>query len=226
VSRLLILTGVDVEARGLARHLALGQVTASAWPHYRAGALEVVCVGLQAAGLEERLAAARPSLVISAGSCGALGPHLRRGDLVVPETVIGLDGSRAATAAWPGLVRHGSVLSVAGLVDTPAAKGRLWIETGALAADMESGPIVAWARTRGVPAAVVRGESDTAGQVVPRDLAGLVDPGGRVRRGQAIGVALSRPRALADALVLGRGTAAALAAVARVLGELARRSHG
>ena len=222
MSRLLILTGVDVEARGLARHLALGRVADSGWPHYRAGALEVVCVGLRAAGLEERLAAARPSLVISAGTCGALGPHLRRGDLVVPETVIGLDGSRAVTAPWPGLVRQGRLLSVTGLVDTPAAKARLWMETGALAADMESGPIVAWARTRGVAAAVVRGVSDTAGQGVPRDLAGLVDPGGRVRRAGAMRVALTRPRALADALVLGRGTAAALAAVARVLGELAR----
>jgi adenosylhomocysteine nucleosidase len=222
VTHLLVLTAVDVEARGLARHLSLSRMGDAAWPHYRAGALEIVGVGLRAACLEERLAGARPGLVVSAGTCGALAPHLRRGDLVVPEVVIGLDGSRAVVDAPPGLARHGTLLSVAALAETPEAKARLWVETGALAADMESGAVVAWARARGVPVVVVRGVSDTAGQTVPSDLAGLVEPGGRVRRGQAIRVALNRPRALADALALGRGTAAALAAVARVLGELAR----
>jgi hypothetical protein len=223
VTHLLVLTAVEVEARGLARHLRLNRVGDAGWPHYRAGAIEIVGVGLGAACLEERLAAASPpSLVVSAGACGALAPYLRRGDLVVPEIVIRFDGSRAVTDSWPGLARQGTLLSVAGLVETPAAKARLWLETGALAADMESGPVLAWARARGAPVVVVRGVSDTAAQAVPPDLAGLVEPGGRVRRGQAVRVALNRPRALADALALGRGTEAALASVARVLGELAR----
>ncbi len=60
------------------------------WPHYRSGALEILCVGLRARLLAARAVvdAGPPTLVISAGACGALDPQLRRGDLVVPETVV------------------------------------------------------------------------------------------------------------------------------------------
>ena len=88
----LVLTAIDVEARGLARHLGLARVERTEWPHYRAGALEITCVGLRAARLEERVDEwARPGVVVSAGACGALAPKLATGDLVVPETVIAPD---------------------------------------------------------------------------------------------------------------------------------------
>jgi adenosylhomocysteine nucleosidase len=223
VTHVLVLTAVEVEARGLARHLGLAPVGAARWPHYRGGALEVVCIGVGGAYLKERLAGGpAPTLVVSAGACGALAPDLASGDLVVPETVIAPTGARHPTDSGPGLIRAGALLTVAALVETSAEKARLWVATGALAVDMESATILAWARARGLPAVVVRGVADTARQTVPADLAALVEPGGGVRAGRALRVALGRPRAVADAVALGRGTAAALKTVAAALGTIAR----
>jgi adenosylhomocysteine nucleosidase len=225
VIRALVLAAVEVEARALAGRLGLARVAANGWSHYRSGALEVLCVGLGAARLEERTAGLEPaSVVISAGVCGALAPQLRRGDLVVPEIVVTPDETRIPTHAWPGLSRAGTLLTTRSVVTTPAAKARLWLETGAQAVDMESSIILAWAETRGLPALVVRAVADTAGEAVPADLAAIVDPGGRVHAGRAVRAALARPRALADAIALGRGTDVALQTVASALGKVAVRA--
>jgi nucleoside phosphorylase len=223
VSRILVLTAVELEATRLARDLGLAPVAGSPWPHYRSGALEVACVGLGAARLEERMARCEPpALMVSAGACGALAPDLNEGQLVVPETVRLETGEGYATAPLAGLPRRGVLLSVGRVVDSPSAKARLWVETGAVAVDMESGVLLQWAARRGLPAAVVRGVSDTASRAVPADLAAVVEPDGRVRTMRAIGVALARPRSIGEALALRRGTSVALAAVAAALGRLAR----
>ena len=223
MSQILVLTAIDVEARGLARHLGLTAVSTSDFPHYRGGVLEVACVGPRAARLAERAAAwRRPTLVVSAGTCGGLAPDLAVGALVVPEAVIGPDGTRFAIAALPLLGRAGTLLTVADAVPTAGDKARLWIETGAVAVDMESSALLEWAQVMGVAAAVVRAVSDPATAGVPSDLAALVEPGGRVSRGQALRAMLARPGALADAIALGRGTGAALKTVSAALARVAR----
>lgn len=220
--RILALTAVDVEARGLARHLGLDRVAGSGWPHYRGGRLEVACVGLRAGALAERVrACATPDLVVSAGACGALAPSLSPGAPVIPETVVDAGGARLATDPVPGLARAGTLLTVPDVVESAAAKARLWVETGALAVDMESAPIVAWARSRGLAAAVVRAVADAAADAVPADVAALVEPGGRVRTASALRAALARPRLVAEALSLGRGTSAAVRTVAATLARMA-----
>ncbi|HSF06249.1 MAG TPA: hypothetical protein VLG10_10720, partial [Methylomirabilota bacterium] len=197
----LIFTAVEVEAHRLAQHLRLASVAGARWPHYRSGALEVICVGLRARFVTERVRVdSSPPLIVSAGACGALDPRLGRGALVVPETVVAPTGLRHATDGVAALGQRGALLTVAEVAQTAADKARLWMETGALAVDMESAPIVEWARARGLRVAVVRAVSDTAEQAVPADVAALVDAGGRVRAGQALRAALARPRAVADAL--------------------------
>jgi nucleoside phosphorylase len=219
----LVLAAVDVEAGRLARHLGLDRVAGGAWPHYRGGALDLVGVGLRAACLDERASgAARPDVVVSAGTCGALAPALAAGALVVPEAVVTGVGARYPTAALPGLRAAGTLLAVDEVVATPADKARLWMETGAVAVDLESGVIGAWAASRGIPVAAVRGVSDTADEAVPADLAALVEPGGRVKTAQALRTMLARPRAIADALTLRRGTDRALQVVAAALARMSR----
>jgi adenosylhomocysteine nucleosidase len=225
VSSILVLTAVDLEARALARELGLAGAASDTWPHFRGGALEIACVGLRASQLAVRAAAFRPpALVVSAGACGALAPSLAEGALVVPDTVLAPDGERLATDVVPGLARGGTLASLDEVAGTSAAKARLWLETTALAVDMESAAIVRWARARGARAAVVRAVSDTATQGVPADLAALVGADGRVSGGRAARAILARPTALGQALALRRGTAAALRAVATALATLAR-SH-
>src|SRR5258706_459833 len=85
------------------------------------------------------------SLVVSAGACGALAPDLAVGALIVPEAVIGPDRARLATSVIPSLTRAGTLLTVADVIHTPEAKARLWIETGAIAVDMESSVLLEWA---------------------------------------------------------------------------------
>jgi nucleoside phosphorylase len=217
----LVLTAVDLEARELARHLGLAPVTGSGWPRYAAGALDVVAVGVGAAHCRPRLDDAACSLVVSAGACGALAPELAVGALVVPESVLAPDGRRLATATAGGLHRHGSLVTTDHVLEDAAAKSRLWLSTGALAVDMESGPILDWAAARGVPALVVRGVSDPAARGVPADLARVVQDD-RVRPLRAVTAVLARPRALADAMALRAGTTAALKTVATTLATLAR----
>lgn len=223
MSRILVLAAIELEVRSLARALGLDPVTTTGWPHFRGGMLEVACVGLRGAHVAARAVACRPpTLVLSAGVCGGLSPALASGDLVVPETVLAPGGERLPTTPLAGLPRAGTLVSVARVVETPAEKARLWIETGALAVDLESAPILAWAAERGVPAAVIRGVSDTAGQAVPAELVAAVGAGGNLRTGHAVRAVLGHPAMLGRALALRRGTAAALASVARALATLTR----
>jgi len=223
VRALLILTAVDLEARTLARHLGLPAVSGADWAHFKSGSIELACVGLRASALAARAPRwVLPALVVSAGACGALAPALAVGELIVPEVVVDTEGRRYLTTPVGGLLRAGTLLTVNEVVETTATKARLWMETGAIAVDMESAPIMAWAQPRGVAAAVLRGVSDTATEAVPADLVALVDVGGRVDPRRALRAALARPSALADALNLGRGTAAALKSVAAAVARLAR----
>jgi len=223
VTRVLVLTAIDVEARGLARHLGLAPMKGAGFPHFLGGALELATVGLRGARLSERAAAWRaPDLVISAGACGALDPALSVGALVVPGVVLGPDRARWPTATLPRLAPAGALLTVADVVESAAHKARLWMETGALAVDMESAPIMAWARERGVSAAVIRAVSDDAERGVPAALAAAVGEDGRVRPLRAVSAALSRATALGDLLELRAGTEAALKSVAGALATLAR----
>ena len=220
--RLLVLTAVDLEARTLARHLGLSSLPGAGWPRFAGGVLEIVPIGVAASQLARLRDTTLPTLVVSAGVCGALAPELAVGALVVPETVLGPDGRRYATAAVAGARRHGTLLTTDRVLQDGAAKSRRWLETGALAVDMESAPILEWAAARGVPGLVVRAVSDPAGRGVPADLARVVHADGRLRPMRAVTAMLARPGALADAVALRAGTTSALKTVAAMLGTLAR----
>ena len=225
MSRVLVVTAVDVEARALARHLDLARQPGHAALHYRGGGVDVACVGPRAPHLA-RLAdlAGAASLVVSAGTCGALAPHLAEGALVVPQVVVTLGGERQALPAWPGLAQLGGYLSVDRVVETAEAKAQLHRQSAALAVDMESATVVAWARALGLPAIIVRGVSDRADRGVPILLASVVDDAGRTRIGHALRVIMTRPHLLAHAVALRRSTSAALRTVASAVRTLAATS--
>jgi adenosylhomocysteine nucleosidase len=225
VTRVLVLTAVELEARGLARHLGLTRISGSAWPHFAGGALEISCVGLRASQLRARAERLRSfDLVVSAGACGALAPELAVGDLVVPEVVVDRGGGRWPTARVRRLAAGGTLLSVDEVVETPAQKSRLWLETGARAVDMESAVILTWAVERGAPGAVVRAVSDTAERGIPAALAASVADDGRVRPLRAVTAALARATTISGLMELRAGTEAALKTVAGALATLAREA--
>lgn len=229
---ILALTGVELEARALARAVELPRLPSLPFAAYGTSTIRVAHVGLGAARLESLwpslLAGLDDPLVVSAGVCGALDPALGPGDLIVPESVIGPDGARmrvgpsghrAAVLAAPAAVTA-PMVTARTVVATRAAKAEAFARTGAVAVDMESSLIVARAAADGLPSLVVRGVSDTATHDVPAELLALVTPEGRLRVAGAIGL-IRRPALLPRALELRRATRRALGAVAALLACLA-----
>jgi adenosylhomocysteine nucleosidase len=232
VTPILILTGVELEARALARQLELPAWRGLGFPVFGRGAVRLAAVGLGAGLCESRFGPLADGLdvplVISAGVCGALDPRLRSGDLVIPERVIDQDGVTHAVA-----VRHRELLAGASpapwagalytareVVATPGAKAALFARTGAVAVDMESAVVAARAARAGCQALVVRAVSDDAGHSMPAELARLVTPEGRLRVASALTLGVTRPAALAGALELGQRTRRALQVVARTLAAM------
>lgn len=237
---IVVLTAVELEAWVLARELELRPLPWAPYPCFEgvlaAGRLVVAPVGLRARFLPERWSALAtgfaPDLVIAGGTCGALDPSLRVGDLVLARAVLTHRGNslpvssgvvdvvgRAATSAGFS-ARVGTFFCADKVMTSPEVKAERWHASGAIAVDLESGPILEFARRLGLPAAVVRGVSDSADQPVAPELVDLVTPAGELRRGRALGLALRRPRVLSQALALRRGTTRALRTVARLLGHL------
>jgi hypothetical protein len=233
VTAVLAVAAADLEARRLARALELPPLDAP-FPAWGRGGLRLGSVGVGASRIQARWAVLADGLdgplVIAAGVCGALVPGLRRGDLVVPERVLGENGwldvavpaRLRAAADRAGVRAHGgAMVTSAEVVGAPAAKEALHRRTGAVAVDMESAVVLAAAATARCPAAVVRGVSDEVGASLPPELVDLLAPDGGLRRRRAALLAARRPAMIPRALALGRSTARALDAVARVLEGLA-----
>lgn len=218
---LLVLVAVAHEARGLARPLRLARTSHG----YEAPGVLLVPVGLRASALprlEPALTALEPRAVLIAGLAGGLAPDLRPGDLIVASPVLQVDRGvalvpdqalqdRAIKALEAGRLpfRVGPLVTVPEPVPTPEAKARLWQETGALAADMESALLLDWASRRGLPAVAVRAVADGPRDPLPPALLALVAADGRLRPGALAGL-LARPGRLRAALALSRRSRVAL----------------
>jgi hypothetical protein len=236
VTFVLVLSAVELEARGLARELELPRLAPFPFPVYerstRRARLRLAPAGLRAALLPDRWAALVADLgcplVIAAGTCGALAPGLQVGDLVLPESVLGLAGERlnVTPSVHGAAVRladeacTGLLLTSAEVVATREAKAERWRATGAAAVDMDSAPILAWASRQGCPSLVVRAVSDSARQHLPAELVGLVTREGKLSPRRAVALAVTRPLTIPRALALRRGAGKALNSVARLIAAL------
>jgi adenosylhomocysteine nucleosidase len=139
----------------------------------------------------------QPKLVIAAGFCGALTPHLVVGDVVTSPRIV----------------------TVNELVATPEAKRRLADRTGAEAVDMESAEVAAVCAEHGVPFLAVRAVSDDVETALSPELVQLLS-GGRVSPWKATWALMQRPSLLGefrrlarDTKIAGRKLAEALVAI-------------
>lgn len=112
--------------------------------------------------------------VLSFGIAGALAPHLRPGDILLPHAVHVGAKSYLCHAGWTGkLSRHlphahgGALLGVDQPILTPEHKRRLHGAHGALAVDMESHGAARFAAANGLPFAALRAIADPQGRAIP-----------------------------------------------------------
>jgi 4-hydroxy-3-methylbut-2-enyl diphosphate reductase len=169
MSRLTVCAPLRLEARAIRRGLAGGGEVVRTGFGARRSALQA-----------EKLRARDGGLIAIAGTCGALSPGLRPGDLIIATEVSGPGGSLSCPSAAllagdlrrAGLrVHEGHIATVTSLFD--AGQRAQAAARGAIAVDMESSYLLAGAGGR--PAVVLRAVSDSADRPLLRP--GLVTGG-------------------------------------------------
>lgn len=164
----------------------------------------------------------RPRLLVAAGLAGGLDATLPRGAVVRPARVVADDAARPLPLLMVGdspLAAAHTIVTVADVVATSAAKRALASRSGAQLVDMETHAVATVAVSAGLPCAAVRVISDTADEDLPGEVAALARAQSTMRRlGAALGAVGRRPRAALDlwrlyerATVDARTLAAALA---------------
>jgi adenosylhomocysteine nucleosidase len=161
------------------------------------------------------------------GLAGACGPDLQPGDVVVGDPVARPDGgpggradpalrARAERALEAAGLRYrvGPLLTVDQVVASPAEKARVWEAHRALAVDMESAHVIAWALRAGLPALAVRAVADGPDDEVPAELMRALGADGRIRLA-TVARLLRRPALVGSSWRLGRRSRRALASLAR-----------
>jgi hypothetical protein len=135
--------------------------------------------------------------IVSFGVAGGL-DGLEAGTVIDATRVVAEDG----TVLWEGEglgiagARRGTILAIDRIADDPAERRRLRAQTGADAADMESGILAATGRLDGC----IRAVSDTPARPLG-PLAEAVTPSGRPRPAKLVSALARQPAATARALV-------------------------
>ncbi|MHB2025165.1 MAG: phosphorylase family protein [Elusimicrobiota bacterium] len=161
------------EARPIARELGLSVSGINAFTGLIQGkTVTLIQTGMGPQSAERALsglptAGINPGIVVSAGFAGALKPNIRPGDIIVDAPI------SCAPAPRPrGLSIHfGRIVSVES-VASAAQKHDLGSRSDALAVDMETGAIKAWAGRRSVPAVAARVILDAIDENIPSHPAG------------------------------------------------------
>jgi adenosylhomocysteine nucleosidase len=168
-------------------------------------------VGREAArrGTEALVAGHRPQWIVSAGFAGGLMPQIKKGDIVLADSVADLEGKRwsidlrlGPDAASPGW-HVGRLLTVDRVVYRADEKRALGQEHQALAIDMESSAVAEACSRHGIRFLAVRIVTDNVDEELPKDVERLLRPATTARRlGAAVGAILNRPSSVKDMLRL------------------------
>lgn len=191
--------------------------------------VRVVVGGARADLLEARLKAGLDGAkaVLSIGIGGALDPALETGAVVVGTEVLRPRGRWETDPAWRQRLaerlpaaRLGPVYGSDDMVLHALDKAKLRARGGALLVDMESHVAARLAAARGLPLAVVRVVSDTAGVSLPEAVRHGVGEDGGMDLAGVLGALLRDPRQLPALFRTGRDADAAFKALAAVADDV------
>ena len=231
--RLLILTGVEIEARALARALRLApELGAGGDPAWSGpegnGSRLILTVGARD-GLSQTVLLDRPRLLLGVGLAGGLAPDLEPGCLVVGAEVTDPQGTvwhsdrelldRATRCLVHLGVPHrvGRLVTQDRIVSTPGDKAALWRESGALAVDMESAHLLAEAHRLEIPVLAVRAIVDGPQMTLDQAWMEVFTPRGGLDSVRLTRLFLRRPDLLPQALRLTWASRRALFTLGRFL---------
>ncbi|HLH97262.1 MAG TPA: phosphorylase [Xanthobacteraceae bacterium] len=141
--------------------------------------------------------------VMSFGVAGGLSPTLEPGTCIIGSGILfgndrisrintDHDWSQKLLQTIPGAVR-GLLLGVTEPVIDPRAKAALYMETGAIAVDMESHVVGGVAAAHGIPMAAVRVIADPAARAIPASALAAMRPNGTTDVPAMIWSMLKRP---------------------------------
>ena len=161
------------------------------------------------------------------GSAAALHPALRPGTVMLPDAVIGVDGSTIRIDAdWHERVRGrieremplrvSPIAETQGVLTGASDKLSLARKRGAVAADMESAALGGFARDRNVPFLVIRAVADDSETGLPGWLLATLDEQGRPRPAGLCAGLLSHPLDILHLARLAHGFGAAARSLRRV----------
>jgi adenosylhomocysteine nucleosidase len=212
--RIGIVVGLGAEAR-IARPLG--------WP--------VGIGGGTSAGAEtaaRRLVEQGATALVSFGLAGGLDPALRPGELITP---IAVHAGGRDIPTDPGLnCRLGGatphrLLGADAIASSVAGKHDLWQSTGAVAIDLESGPVARAAESLGLPFAVLRAICDPAERDLPLAALAALDRQGAIALLRVLRSLLSHPTQLPAVLALAGDAAAAQRALTQRVSALRRAAE-
>lgn len=160
--------------------------------------------------------------IISFGICAGLSPDVSPGDCIIASEIVTASGRFPADGAWtmrmrrmlPGAIQ-GPVAGVHSVLRNRAEKSTLFDQTGALAADMESGAAAEFAQRHNLPFACLRCVADHAVSDLPEIAIVALRENGTIDMAAVIGSLVRRPGQIPALIRLARESNSAFAALLR-----------
>jgi adenosylhomocysteine nucleosidase len=138
--------------------------------------------------------------IISFGVAGGLAPELRPGDCIIGSAVLSGSNLMPTDHMWSQRLLQtfpkavsGAILGVSDPICQPRDKRALYVNTGAIAVDMESHIVAAVGAAHGLPVAAMRVITDPAERVLPASSVAAMRPDGTTNIGAMIRSVLRRP---------------------------------
>jgi nucleoside phosphorylase len=188
--------------------------------------VDFVITGMGAANAQrvaEAVLSGEYSFCIVSGFAGALQSSVKLGDIVAPQKIqrdrdsstILAAPNLVSSAAQDGAVSISTLLTADHVVSTADEKQRLSVIAEAV--DMESFTILSVARTKNLPAAVIRVISDSFDANLPVDIDTMLDSQGNVKLRGVVRYVKKHPLAVPALMRLGRESKTAAEALAHFL---------